>query len=86
MNVKEILAAKGGDIVSIEPTATLAVAAKLLAGRRIGAVLILGAGGRLSGILSERDIVRMLAEQGAAALELPVAQAMTRDRCHVRRG
>jgi CBS domain-containing protein len=78
MNVKEILAAKGGDIVSIEPTATLAVAAKLLAGRRIGAVLILGAGGRLSGILSERDIVRMLAEQGAAALELPVAQAMTR--------
>jgi CBS domain-containing protein len=78
MNVKEILAAKGGNIVSIEPTATLAVAAKLLAGRRIGAVLILGAGGRLSGILSERDIVRMLAEQGAAALELPVAQAMTR--------
>jgi CBS domain-containing protein len=78
MNVKEILAAKGGDIVSIEPTATLAVAAKLLAGRRIGAVLILGAGGRLSGILSERDIVRMLAEQGAAALDLPVAQAMTR--------
>ena len=78
MNVKEILAAKGGDIVSIEPTATLAAAAKLLAGRRIGAVLILGAGGRLSGILSERDIVRMLAEQGAAALELPVAQAMTR--------
>jgi CBS domain-containing protein len=78
MNVKEILAAKGGDIVSIEPTATLAAAAKLLAGRRIGAVLILGAGGRLSGILSERDIVRMLADEGAAALELPVAQAMTR--------
>jgi CBS domain-containing protein len=79
MNVKEILAAKkGGGIVSIEPTATLAVAAKLLSAHRIGAVLILGAGGRLAGILSERDIVRMLAEQGAAALELPVAQAMTR--------
>ena len=79
MNVKEILAAKkGGRIVSIDPTATLAVAAKLLSAHRIGAVLILGAGGRLSGILSERDIVRMLAEQGAAALELPVGQAMTR--------
>jgi CBS domain-containing protein len=79
MNVKEILTAKkGGEIVSIEPTATLAVAAKLLSAHRIGAVLILGAGGHLAGILSERDIVRMLAEQGAAALELQVGQAMTR--------
>ncbi len=67
MNVKAILAAKklGGDIVSIEPTATLAAAAKLLTEHRIGAVVIRGAGGRLAGILSERDIVRALAEQGA---------------------
>ena len=72
MNVKAILAAKtlGGDIISIEPTATLAAAAKLLSAHRIGAVVILGAGGRLAGILSERDIVRAIAEQGAAALEL----------------
>lgn len=79
MNVKAILAAKGGDIVSIEPTADLAAAAKLLAERRIGSVLIRGAGGRVAGILSERDIVRALAEHGAAALQLPVGQAMTRD-------
>jgi CBS domain-containing protein len=81
MNVKAILAAKklGGDIISIEPTATLAAAAKLLSKHRIGAVVILGAGGRLAGILSERDIVRALSEQGTAALELPVGQAMTRN-------
>jgi CBS domain-containing protein len=79
MTVKAILAAKGGDVVSIEPTADLAAAAKLLTSRRIGAVVILGAGGRLAGILSERDIVRALAERGAAALLLPVGQVMTRN-------
>src|SRR5665213_570189 len=80
MNVKTILAAKklGGAIISIAPTATLAAAAKLLSTHRIGAVVILGAGGRLAGILSERDIVRSVSEQGAAALDLPVGQAMTR--------
>ena len=79
MNVKSILAAKGGDIISIEPTADLAAAAKLLSAHRIGAVIIRGAGGRLAGILSERDIVRALAEHGAGALTLPVGQVMTRN-------
>jgi len=79
MNVKAILAAKGGNIVSIEPTADLAAAANLLSTRRIGAAVIRGAGGRLAGILSERDIVRAISEHGIAALTLPVAQVMTRN-------
>jgi CBS domain-containing protein len=79
MNVKTILAAKGGDIVDIEPTADLAAAAKLLSAHRIGAVVIRGAGGRLAGILSERDIVRALSEHGADALKLSVGQVMTRN-------
>ncbi len=79
MNVKSILAAKGGDIVSIEPTASLDVAAKLLAARRIGAVVVLGAGGRLVGILSERDIMRVLAERGVAVMQETVGQVMTRN-------
>lgn len=83
MNVRTILAAKkrnlGGDIVCIEPTADLSAAAKTLASHRIGAVLIRGAGGRLAGILSERDIVRALAKHGASALDLPVGQVMTRE-------
>lgn len=79
MKVIDILAAKGGDVIGIEPAATLETAAKLLSRHRIGAVVICGAGGRLSGILSERDIVRAVAREGAAALSFPVGQVMTRD-------
>ncbi len=79
MNVKAILAAKGGDIFSIEPTADLAAAARLLHTHRIGAAVIRGAGGRLAGILSERDIVRAMAEHGVDALAVSVGQVMTRN-------
>jgi CBS domain-containing protein len=79
MNVKSILAAKGGDIFSIEPTVDLAAAAKLLSTHRIGAAIIRGAGGRLAGILSERDIVRAVAEHGVDALTVSVGQVMTRN-------
>jgi CBS domain-containing protein len=78
MTVSIILAGKGREVVSIEPNATLASAVALLAQKRIGAALILGAGRRIAGILSERDIVRALAERGARALEEPVSQVMTR--------
>ena len=50
----------------------------LLAEKRIGSALILGADHRLVGIISERDIVRALAARGAAALDQPVSQTMTR--------
>ena len=79
MIVKNILAEKGGDVVTIAPTADLATAVKLMAERRIGAIVILGADHRVVGILSERDIVRALAEHGAAVLSDRVGQAMTRD-------
>jgi len=79
MSLKTILAAKGGDVISIEPTADLAAAAKLLSMRHIGALVVLDAGGRLVGILSERDIVRVMAESGSTVLQLPVAQVMTRN-------
>ena len=79
MKVKDILAAKGGDVIGIEPSANLEAAAKLLSKHRIGVVVIRGAGGRLAGILSERDIVRTVAAQGAQALTHSVGQVMTRD-------
>jgi CBS domain-containing protein len=78
MTVKAVLSSKSSDIVTIEPTATLAEAAKLLAERRIGAVLVLGIEGRVAGILSERDIVRALNERGTAVLETRVDHVMTR--------
>jgi CBS domain-containing protein len=79
MSVKTILAAKDGNIICIEPTADLAAAAKLLSTHRIGVLVVLDAGGRLVGILSERDIVRTMADVGSAVLQLPVAQVMTRN-------
>jgi CBS domain-containing protein len=79
MIVKNILAAKQGDVVTIEPTANLAAAAKLLTERHIGAVVILGADHRVIGVLSERDIVRALADHGPTALSEPVSQVMSRD-------
>jgi CBS domain-containing protein len=79
MIVKNILLGKRGNVVTIEPTADLTAAIKLLAERSIGAVVILGADHRIVGILSERDIVRALAEHGPTALNEPVGQVMTRD-------
>jgi CBS domain-containing protein len=78
MTVKSILSSKGRDVATIEPTATLEAAIALLAQRRIGALVVLGPERRVIGILSERDIVRVLATQGAGALSAPLAQVMTR--------
>src|SRR5262245_52797789 len=78
MTVKSILCNKGTDVVTVEPTAALDTAVRILAERRIGALVVLGADRRVIGILSERDIVRALAEQGAAALAQPLSQIMTR--------
>jgi len=77
MTVRAILDAKGHDIASVEPDVTLSESVKHLANRKIGAVLVM-TGTRVEGILSERDIVRVLAEQGATALEQPVSSVMTR--------
>jgi CBS domain-containing protein len=79
MIVKTILSTKGSDVITIEPTATLVAAIAVLAERRIGALVVLGADRRIIGILSERDVVQTLAEQGAAALTEPLAKIMTRN-------
>jgi len=78
MIVKSIIESKGGDVVTLEPSVSLDTAAKLLAARRIGAVVVLGADDRVVGILSERDIVRAISERGAAAIQESVSQVMTR--------
>jgi CBS domain-containing protein len=78
MTVKAILSRKGRDVVTIAPTAHLSEAIKLLAERRIGAVVVNGPDNRVAGILSERDIVRILGTHGPAALDDNVAAVMTR--------
>ncbi len=77
MTVAHILGDKGREIISTQPHRTLDEAAKLLAEKRIGAVLVLDADGALLGILSERDIIRAIGQGGSAALAKPVSGYMT---------
>lgn len=79
MNVATILQSKGGNVVTARPTATVVEIAKLLHDARIGAVVISSDRVRVEGILSERDIVRALAEHGEATLSRTAADLMTRD-------
>ena len=83
MTVQAILDSKGHQIVSVTPEATLASAVKLLSERRIGAVMVMS-GQRIDGILSERDIVRVIGERGAASLDEQVSAVMTRKVVHCR--
>lgn len=77
MTVKSILDAKGREVITIEPEASLHEAARLLGLRRIGAAVVVRADKTILGILSERDIVRVLGEHGAGALKMRVQDAMT---------
>jgi len=77
MTVKAILDEKGRDVVTIHPDEAIGDAVRLMASRRIGAVVAVRVDGGIAGILSERDVVRVLAEAGAEALSQPVSSAMT---------
>jgi CBS domain-containing protein len=78
MQVRHILRDKGRDVVTIFSDATLSEAARLLASKRIGAVVVRDRDGGLAGMLSERDIVRALAEASVNALPQTVSKYMTR--------
>jgi CBS domain-containing protein len=79
MLVNQILSMKAsGDIITIRPAATVADAARLLSEKRIGAFVVSEDGRTPLGILSERDIVRELSKSGAAVLDRPVSDLMTR--------
>lgn len=79
MFVRDILLDKGRNVVSINPDATLTDAVQTLVDNRIGALVVLGPGGTIEGIVSERDIVRALAESGREAVERSVSAFMSRD-------
>ncbi|MBV8975891.1 MAG: CBS domain-containing protein [Alphaproteobacteria bacterium] len=79
MQVKHILREKSPEIVSIAAEATLSEAARLLWRKRIGALIVRDGQGALLGIVSERDLVRAVAEESVTALARPVSAYMTRD-------
>lgn len=79
MNVRQILTEKGSQAIeTIAEDQSVAAAAAKLAQLRIGALVVAGDGKDLAGIVSERDLVRALAAQGASCMERPVSEFMTR--------
>jgi CBS domain-containing protein len=76
--VSAILKHKGYQVTTIDPTATIARVVDVLAEHRIGAVLVVDRAEQLLGIVSERDIVRCLAANGAGTLAMTAGQLMTR--------
>lgn len=77
MTVARILATKGRDVVTTLPHRTLREIIEILAQKHIGAVVVVGPEGIVLGISSERDIIRAIARQGAAALDDAVSRHMT---------
>jgi CBS domain-containing protein len=78
MSIAAILRHKGSEVASVSPSAKIAEVARTLAEWRIGAVMVRDSTQQLLGIVSERDIVRYLAREGAACLDMTAAQLMTR--------
>lgn len=77
MQVRHILRDKGREIIALQSDATLLDAARLLARKKIGALIVRDAKGKLEGIFSERDLVRAVAERGPDALTDTLARFMT---------
>jgi CBS domain-containing protein len=77
MTIAAILQNKGSEVISVSAGDTVGTVVRLLAERRIGAVPVVE-GGRVAGIFSERDLVYGLARDGAALLDRPVGEVMTR--------
>jgi CBS domain-containing protein len=78
MNVDGILRAKGANVVTIGPDASVGRLVDGLREERIGAMIVSEDGRTVLGIISERDVVRGLAERGPRILEATVAELMTR--------
>jgi CBS domain-containing protein len=77
MVAEDILRRKGRDTITVAPDATLEEAADILSEYDIGALVVTEGGDRVVGVLSERDIVRSLSDQGGGALQSTVREVMT---------
>jgi CBS domain-containing protein len=76
MRIADVLKNKGAGVLTVAPDTTVSELLGGLVTRNVGAMVVVGSGG-LVGIVSERDVVRMLHEHGAAALGRHVADIMT---------
>ncbi len=76
MDVRAILKAKGSEVATVPPDTTVAAAVAVLTERMIGALVVTDENGSLVGIVSERDVVRGLSEQGAEFLDRRIDTCM----------
>ena len=79
MLVSQILRTKGSTVFTCRPQETVSAAVALLHARKVGAMVVVDADEKVAGILSERDVVRVVAEKGEAGLSQPVSSCMTCD-------
>lgn len=79
MNVASILKSKGRAVSTARPDATLLDVVQKLASKKIGAIVVVGDSGHVVGIISERDVIRVIGDQGVGALNQTVAQVMTKN-------
>ena len=77
MLVSQILKSKGDSVFTISPNETIGSASSLLHSRKVGALVVQDQADKVVGIISERDVVRAVAESGAAALLQPVSRSMS---------
>ncbi len=77
MKISDVMRSKGSAVVTVSPHETVGTLLDLLAQHNIGAVVVSSDGREVSGIVSERDVVRRLQVHGVDALAIPVAQIMT---------
>jgi CBS domain-containing protein len=75
--VSAVLESKGRNVVTVAPRDTVASLVKVLSVNRIGAAPVVNADGRLAGIISERDVIRGMAQHGDSVTALPVERLMT---------
>jgi Predicted signal-transduction protein containing cAMP-binding and CBS domains len=77
MKIGDVVRTKGTAVVTIASQATVAELVELLAQHNIGAVVVSADGRSIDGIVTERDVVRRLADRGAGVLDQPVSEIMT---------
>ncbi|NVI86746.1 CBS domain-containing protein [Actinomadura sp. BRA 177] len=77
MRIRDILRRKGDTVATVGPDATVRQLLAVLAEHNIGAVVVSPDGTSISGIVSERDVVRRLHDRGAGLLDRPVSDIMT---------
>ncbi len=78
MTIAAVLREKGNEVISALPSTTVQEIAEIISSRRIGAVMVLEADGRVAGIVSERDVVKALAAKGEGVHTMLAEQIMTR--------